>query len=137
MKNLLLSILIILGITSCSKDSLDPGLDRIIQPSKSEIKISVNYLHWNDQCEFSSGNSGGETLSFIENAKVEVYAGEQKGSDAVGNPLLNMVTNPEGLAVVEDLEPGIYTIWVDTRLGKKSRTVTTQLHKRSYIDFSF
>ncbi|MEP6793261.1 MAG: hypothetical protein ABJB16_02965 [Saprospiraceae bacterium] len=137
MKNLLLFCLAVFGMTSCSKDSLDQNTNAIVQPNKSEIMVSVTYLHWTDQCEFSCGNSGTETLSSIANAKVELYSGEQNETDALGTPLLNIKTNTEGAALIEYLEPAAYTVWVDTPLGKKSRTITTQLHRRSYIDFSF
>jgi hypothetical protein len=137
MKNLLLFCLAVFGMTSCSKDSLDQNIDAVVQPNKSEIMVSVSYLHWTDQCEFSCGNTGGETLSVIANAKVELYSGEQNRSDALGIPLLNMKTNDDGAALIDDLEPSTYTVWVDTPFGKKSRTVTTQLHRRSNIDFSF
>ncbi len=98
--------------------------------------VSVSYLHWTDQCEFSSGSTGSETLSFIANAEVELYSGENR-SDAAGNPILNIRTNDDGAALIDDLQPSTYTVCVDTPFGKKSRTVTTQLHRRSNIDFSF
>jgi len=137
MKNLLLFLLVIFGITSCSKDSLDQLPDQTGQPKKSEIKVSVTYLHWTDQCDNSCGNSGGQSLSYIANANVELYPGERSDSDELSTPLMNIKTNAEGTAVIENLEPSTYTIYVDTPLGKKSRIVNTQLHRRSYIDFSF
>ncbi|MFZ1676390.1 MAG: hypothetical protein WAT91_03900 [Saprospiraceae bacterium] len=137
MKNLLLFCLAVFGMTSCSKDSLDQNIDALIRPNKSEIMVSVSYLHWTDQCEFRCGNTGGQTLSSIANAKVELYSGEQNSSDTIGTPLVNIKTNDDGAALIDDIEPASYTVWVDTPFGKKSRTISTQLHRRSYIDFSF
>ncbi|HZV71576.1 MAG TPA: hypothetical protein VFG10_18615 [Saprospiraceae bacterium] len=137
MKNLLLFLLVIFGITSCSKDSLDQMPDPKNQPEKSEIKISVTYLHWTDQCDYSCGNSGEQSLSSIANANVVLYSGERSDSDVLSTPLMNIKTNTEGTALIENIEPATYTIYVDTPLGKKARIVTTQLHRRSYIDFSF
>ncbi|MGB3078206.1 MAG: hypothetical protein WBB31_03940 [Saprospiraceae bacterium] len=137
MKNLLLFSLAVFGMTSCSKDSLDQTSDASIQPDKSEIMVSVTYLHWTDQCEFSCGNTGGETLTYIANAKVELYSGDHNETDASGTVIPAIKTNADGAALIENLEPAYYTVWVETPFGKKSRTVSTQLHRRSYIDFSF
>ncbi|MEP6647244.1 MAG: hypothetical protein ABJC12_09140 [Saprospiraceae bacterium] len=137
MKNLLISIMVIFGLTSCSKDSFDQSIDQLIQPGKSEIKVSVSYLHWTDQCESSCSNIGVESLSFVANARVELYQGENSETDATTSPISNLKTGENGTVLLENIEPDTYTVWVDTPLGKKSRIVTTQLHKRSYIDFSF
>ncbi|MEO6131487.1 MAG: hypothetical protein ABIQ02_06540 [Saprospiraceae bacterium] len=137
MKNLLLFFLVAFGLTSCSKDSLDQSIDNLLQPGKSEIMVSTTYLNWTNQCETSCINTSGETLSFIANAKVDLYSGEQNESDIIGTPIMSIKTNDKGEALIVDVEPSSYTVIIDTPLGKKSRIITTQLHRRSYIDFSF
>ncbi len=137
MKNILILFLVVFGLTSCSKDSLDQNIDQLLLPGKSEIMVKVTYLTFADQFENSCGNKSVEVVSFMANAKVELYQGEQNESDALGIPMMNVTTDVEGSALMQDIEPAVYTVWVDTPLGKKSRTLTTQLHKRSYIDFSF
>jgi len=137
MKNILILFLVVFGLTSCSKDSLELSIDPFLKPDKSEIFVNIAYIRWSDQIESSCGNTSGEFVSFIANAKVDLYLGDQNESDALGTPLMNVRTDDGGSALLQDIDPAIYTVWVNTPLGKKSRTVTTQLHRRSYIDFSF
>ena len=137
MKNLLLLILAILGLTSCSKDSLDLNLEQQ-GPEKSEIMVRVSYLAWSDQeCEPGCGPGSSQVVSFIANAEVDLYVGDDIHHDAVVSPILLIRTDGNGSALLEDLDPGTYTIRVETALGSKMRTLTTQLNRRSNIDFSF
>ena len=137
MKNILILSLVVFGLTSCSKDSLDQNIDSFVKPNKSEIMVQVSYLSWADQSENSCGNSNNQVITFMTHAKVELYAGNQEQSDAFGVPMMNVRTDMQGSALLKDIDPAVYTVSVDTPLGRKSRTLTTQLHNRSYIDFSF
>ncbi len=138
MKNLLILTLVIFGLTSCSKDSLDPIQDAKRGPEKSEIMVSVGYLNWsNNQCEPGSGSLNAQELSVVVDARVSLYLGEETQSDASVSPLMDLRTDRDGSVLFENIEPGIYTVRVETDLGNKFRTLTTQINKRSYIDFSF
>ena len=137
MKNLLLLILAILGLTSCSKDSLDLSFEPQ-GPEKSEIMVRVSYLAWSDQeCELGCVTGNAQVVYFIADAKIDLYQGAEIENDAEVSPIIITRTDQEGSALLEDIEPSTYTIHVETILGSKSRTVTTQLNKRSNIDFSF
>ena len=134
MKNLLI-LLTIIGLTSCSKDSLDFESLDLTAPEKSEIAISVTYLTWNDQCGDGCGDNGQRT-EYLANARLSLYEGEAStNSSRVAMDVLN--TDFNGYALFENLEPGKYTVMVETDLGVKSRILTTQLHRRAFIDFSF
>ena len=137
MKNFFLLILAVLGLTSCSKDSLDPGLDQS-GPVKSEIMVKVSFLAWSDQeCEPGCGTTNSQVVNFIANAKVDLFEGADIDNDISISPVILIRTDQYGSALLEDIEPGTYTVRVETTLGSKSRTLTTQLNKRSNIDFSF
>lgn len=137
MKNLAILALVLFGLTSCSKDSLEGSLENLQGPEKSEIMVRVSYLNWSDdQCESSCG-IGSEEVVFMVNVDVKLFSGESSQSDIAGIPIIQMTTDKEGTALLEDIDPGRYTIIVETELGIKSRTLTTQLNKRSFIDFSF
>jgi len=136
MKNLLLLILAILGLTSCSKDSLDISFEQP-GPEKSEIMVRVSYLAWSDECDLGCGIGSTQVVQFIANAKVDLYSGPQTGNDSDDLPIIFTNTDSDGSALLENIEPSTYTIQVETLLGSKTRTVTTQLNKRSNIDFSF
>lgn len=136
MKNLAILILAIIG-TSCSTDSLETSFETVQGPEKSEIMVRVSYLTWSDnQCESSCG-LGYEEVAFLANAEVSLFEGANIQSDIPVTPLMNLKTDKEGSALIEDLDPGTYTVIVESELGTKSRSLTTQLNKRSYIDFSF
>jgi hypothetical protein len=137
MKNLFILLLAILGLTSCSKDSLEPLVNNEISPRQSEIMVRASYLTFTDQCITECGGQTKDVVTFIEGADVNLYAGENVVTDASLIPILKMQTNSEGAALIQDLDPGTYTVVIETELGTKSRTLTTQLHKRSFIDFSF
>jgi hypothetical protein len=137
MKNLLILCLVIFGVTSCSKDSLDIQPDVQSGPELSEILVSVNYLEWTaDQCAPGCVLPE-EAVAIIQGANILLYEGQSGTSGVVGSPMIIARTDDAGKVLLEDLSPGQYTITVDTPIGQKSRTVTTQLHRRSFIDFSF
>jgi hypothetical protein len=138
MKNILVSTLLVLGISSCSKDSLDSAPSNALSIEKSAILVTVTYLTWNDQnCDLGCGGNGTQTVSFIANAQVDLYSGDISASDVAGHGTDFGNTDKEGSILFEDLDPGQYTILVDTPYGQKSRTIYTQLNKRSSIEFSF
>lgn len=138
MKNILILVMVIFGITSCSKDSFDLSLSSDNFPVKSEIMVRVSYLEWtSDQCESGCGGTSSQEVSLLANAKIHLYEGSDIGSDDLIAPVMDTRTGNDGAVLLENLEPGIYTVWVETPLGEKSRTLTTQLNKRSFIDFSF
>jgi hypothetical protein len=138
MKNLLITSLIILGLTSCAKDSLDPVPDNLVYVEKSDIVVTVTYLTWSDlACDLSCNGSGSQYINYLANAKVDLYAGTNDTNDQLGNGRKYGLTNESGSVLFEALEPGKYTIVVDTPLGQKTRTIYTQLHRRSSLEFSF
>ena len=138
MKNLLISTLLVLGITSCSKDSLDDVSSNLISIEKSEIIVTVSYLTWSDlECDLSCTGTGSESITFISNAKVDLYNGDLSLNDEGGQKRAFGLTDKEGSILFEDIDPGQYTLIVDTPYGQKSRTFYTQLNKRSSIEFSF
>ncbi|MDQ3015217.1 MAG: hypothetical protein M3R25_00605 [Bacteroidota bacterium] len=137
MKNILLMSMGIFLLTSCSKDSIDPGFDLANRPEKSEIKVRVSALEWTNESEELGCGATSQHVTFIENADIRLYQGNSAVSDITQLPLLSRNTDNEGSALLEDLEPGEYTVVVKTTLGDKYRVVTTQLKHRTSIDFSF
>ncbi len=130
-------VILLLGITSCSKDSLDPGQEQNYSVVKSEILITATYIVYNNgQCNNSCG-SGDQTIGYVPNANVSVYAGEIKDKDQAPTALITGRTDSTGKWLVKDLEPGLYTVFVQSNYGNKSRVLYTQLNKRSFIEFSF
>ena len=138
MKNLLVTSLIILGLTSCAKDSLDPVTDNLVYVEKSEVVVTVTYLTWSDlSCDLTCNGSGSQYINYMANAKVDLYSGTDGTNDQPGTGRKFGMTNESGSVLFEELEPGKYTIVVDTPLGQKTRTIYTQLHRRSSLEFSF
>lgn len=130
MKNILLITLAILGLTSCSKDSFDLIVEPDM-PEKAEIMVRVTYLKWQSEtCPTGYNNAS----AGISNAQVSVF---QKGALLETSPIRISSTYEDGSVLLEDVEPGTYTILIETPFGTKSREVTTALHRRSSIDFSF
>ena len=137
MKNILLITMGIFLLTSCSKDSIDIGTEGINSPEKSEIKVRVSTLEWkNESCELGCGATS-QYVTFISNAEVLLYEGSIGINDGSAAPLASFYTDNEGGILIEELEPGQYTVLVKTPVGNKHRFITTQLHRRSSIDFSF
>jgi len=139
MKNLLIITLMILGLTSCAKDSLDPVTDNLVSVEKSEVVVTVTYLTWSDlSCDLNCNGSGGQYINYMANAKVDLYVGTaDPGNDVAGAGRKFGLTNERGSVLFEDLDPGQYTITVDTPLGQKIRRIYTQLHRRTAVEFSF
>ena len=138
MKNILISTLLVLGITSCSKDSLDDVSSNLVSIEKSEIIVTVSYLTWSDlECDLGCTGTGTESISFVANAKVDLYNGDLSLNDEGGQRRAFGLTDKQGSLLFEDIDPGQYTLIVDTPFGQKSRTFYTQLNKRSSIEFSF
>ena len=135
MKNILILCLVVFGLTSCSKDSFDQ--DQLVQPSKSEMFVNVSYISWENQGQNGCSSSGGEVVKLIVNATIDLYLGDQNTNDTPGTPVVTARTGASGYALIKDLDPALYTVVVSTSHGQKSRTITTELHKRSHIDFSF
>ena len=137
MKNLLLLVFLILGITSCSKDSLDPGQEQNYSVVKSEILVTATYIVYNNgQCNNSCG-SNEQTIAYVTNANVSVYSGDVQNIDQAPTPIQQGRTDATGKLLVKDLEPGLYSVFVTSNYGNKSRVLYTQLNKRSFIEFSF
>ena len=138
MKNLLIAFMLVSGLTSCTKDSLDTTSQEFSSITKSEILVTVTYLSWVDsQCEPGCGGSPSQVVNAMPNAKVEIFEGAATDTDQSAHPLLQARTDDKGKALIENLEPNQYTLVVTTSIGQKSRTIYTQLNKRSSIDFSF
>lgn len=98
----------------------------------------VTSLTWSDQaCDLGCTGSGTQTIQPIANAKVDLYRGTLSATDETGGSDHFGQTDRNGSLVFEDLEPGQYTIVVDTPLGQKIRTLYTQLHRRASVEFSF
>lgn len=109
----------------------------INRPEKSEIKVRVSTLEWkNESSELGCGATS-QYVTFISNAEVLLYAGNNHDADATQSPLQSFYTDTDGSTLLEDLEPGQYTVLVRTPLGDKYRLITTQLNRRTSIDFSF
>jgi hypothetical protein len=136
MKNLILASFIILGLTSCSKDSFELDNSEFQAPEKSEIMVRVSYLDYStNTCEPGCVSQSPQMVVNIVNAKVDLYEGNQ--SDAMNDPIVKVRTDDDGSALIKDLEPSTYTIIVDTEFGIKFKTLATQLGRRSFVDFSF
>ncbi|HUR31132.1 MAG TPA: hypothetical protein VMZ69_06845 [Saprospiraceae bacterium] len=137
MKNLLFLAFALIGITSCSSDSFELKDDFLQGPEKSEIHVVVSYLDWSEQCEGGCIGDPVQVVTFLANSQVELFEGNFSANDNPSTPLLQLQTNKDGKALLENIEPGEYTVIVRTVMGTKSRTLITQLNKASFIDFSF
>ncbi len=138
MKKALLFAILVIGFSSCSKDSLESETEQFFSIAKSEMAVMVTYLTWSDQaCDLGCTGSGTETVSAVANAKVDLYLGDITGTDQPGASLQVGVTDRNGSVLFEDLDPGQYTLIVDTPFGQKSKTIFTQLHRRASVEFSF
>lgn len=138
MKKLVIFSLLVLALTSCSKDSIDPGTDNLVFVEKSEIIVTVTYLTWSDlECDFNCSGAGTQIVTYIYNAKVDVVSGDITGNDQQVQNRQFGTTGADGKVTFENLEPGKYTLTVDTPYGQKFRTIFTQLNRRSSVEFSF
>jgi hypothetical protein len=138
MKNLLIFCLTLLGLTSCTKDSLEPDSDNLVSIDQSEVAVTVTYLTWSDlACDLTCTGGGSQYINYMANAKVDIFPGTDTSNDQPGENRKFGTTNTSGAVLFEDLAPGQYTIIVDTPLGQKSRVIFTQLHRRTSVEFSF
>src|SRR6187402_1866783 len=123
MKNLLIISLMIVGLTSCAKDSLDPVNDNLVTVENSEVVVTVTYLTWSDlACDLTCNGGGSQYINYMANAKVDLYP-KDGSNDQPGTGRKYGMTNESGSVRFEELEPGQYTIVVDTPLGQKTRTI--------------
>ena len=77
MKNLVILAFFILGITSCSKDSLDPGQEQNYSIAKSEILVTVTNIDYNNNGQCGNGcGSGEQSIDYVSNATISVYVGD-------------------------------------------------------------
>ncbi len=138
MKKLVILSFLVLALTSCSKDSIDFGTDNLVFVEKSEIIVTVTYLTWSDlESDFNCSGAGAQIVTYISNAKVDVVSGELSGNDEQSQNRQFGTTDADGKVAFENLEPGKYTLTVDTPYGQKTRTIFTQLNRRSSVEFSF
>jgi hypothetical protein len=135
MKQLIHLSFLALAISSCSTDSLVPVEEFTI--AKSEIEVTVTRYQYDGICPEGCYGDEGQPIFFVANAAVDLKAGIVQDTLDFSSPLHSDLTGREGTVLIEDLEPGQYTIKVGTQFGNKYRTVYTQLHKRAFIDFSF
>jgi hypothetical protein len=127
--------LLALALSSCSKDTLSSGEQPTIQ--KSEIAVTVTRYQYDGICPEGCYGEAGQPVFFVSNAEVNLNAGLVQDTLEFNTPLLTGLTDKTGTLVMKDLEPGQYTVKVETQFGNKYRTVYTQLHKRAFIEFSF
>jgi hypothetical protein len=138
MKNLALLLFFVIGITSCSKDSIDPTSGEYYTITKSEILVTVTHMVYynNGQCGNGCG-SGDQGVIYVSNASINIFPGDIKEGDQSVAPIAQGRSSSDGKVLVKDLEPGQYTVVVQSSYGTKSRVLYTQLSQRSSIEFSF
>lgn len=137
MKNLFILALLVAAITSCSKDTIDPGQEDNYTITKSEILVTVtNIVYGTNQCGSGCG-SNDQSITYVSNASINVYSGDVKDGDSSTMPLTQGRTDNTGTWLMRELEPGLYTVMVQSTYGHKSRVLYTQLNQRSFIEFSF
>ena len=66
-----------------------------------------------------------------------MYVGDIAEGDQTVAPIAQGRTDGSGKWFVKELEPGQYTVTVQSSFGNKSRVLYTQIHRRSSIEFSF
>lgn len=137
MKNLIILAFLVIGITSCSKDTIDPNQGEFYTIAKSEILVTVTNIVYNyNQCGGGCG-SNDQYVAYVPNANITVYPGDVKEGDQAAVSIAQGRTDSNGQWLMKDLEPGLYTVMVQSSHGHKSRELYTQLNQRSFIEFSF
>jgi len=138
MKNLALLLFFVIGITSCSKDSVDPTSGEFYTITRSEILVTVTHMVYNNNGQCGNGcGSGDQGVIYVSNANINVYPGDIKEGDQSVSPIAQGRSASNGKVLIKDLEPGQYTVIVQSSYGNKSRVLFTQLNQRSSIEFSF
>jgi len=138
MKNLVILAFLILGITSCSKDSLDPTQEQNYSIAKSEILVTVTNIDYNSNGQCGNGCGPNEqNIGYVSNAIISVYVGDIQEGDESVTAIAQGRTDGSGKFLVKELEPGQYSVTVQSSYGDKTRVLYTQLHRRSSIEFSF
>lgn len=139
MKNpIILYALLFFGFISCSKDTLDPIIANQNFIERSEIIITVTHSTWSDlQSDLNCSGTGTQIVSHVDHAKVDLYPLDLSLNDNPSTKIKYGVTDQAGKYVFTDLDPGTYMIIVDTPYGQKTKTVQTQLHKRTTVDFLY
>ena len=138
MKNYLIFSLLVLILSSCSSDSFDVNQDNLLSIEKSELLITVTHLTWSDlQCDLNCTGGGTQSISYLSDVRVDLYVGDASITDQPGARKDRGLTDADGAILFKDLEPGQYTVIVNSSYGEKSRTLYTQLNRRSAIEFSF
>lgn len=138
MKKFLIFSVLAIVLTSCSSDSLEINQDNLISIEKSELLITVTHLTWSDlQSDLNCTGGGTQYISYLPDVRVDLYSGVVSDSDQPGTSKFIGLTDANGAVLFRNLEPGQYTVIVDSPYGKKSRTLFTQLNKRAAIEFSF
>jgi hypothetical protein len=138
MKNFLIFALLVFALTSCSSDSLELNSENLLAIEKSELLVTVTHLTWSDlQSDLNCTGGGTQSISYLPNARVDVYTGDLSLQDEGGVNAGLGLTDANGAILFRDMEPGQYTVIVDSPYGRNSRTLYTQLNKRAAIEFSF
>jgi hypothetical protein len=138
MKKLLIFALLVFALTSCSSDSLEFNSDNLVTIEKSELLVTVTHLTWSDlQSDLNCTGGGTKSISYLPDVRVDLYTGDRSLQDQGGVSAGIGLTDANGAFLFRDIEPGQYTVVVNTPYGQKSRTLYTQLNKRAAIEFSF
>lgn len=135
MKKLIHLSLLALAISSCSKDTLTAENQPAI--AKSEIVITVTRYQYDGICPDGCYGDSGQPVFFVSNATIAMKEGIVQDTLDFISPMYEGLTDKSGTLTITNVEPGQYTVKVETQFGNKYRTLHTQLHKRAFIDFSF
>jgi hypothetical protein len=141
MKNfsLFLSLLLVLGLTSCAKDSLETPSAFEPLVNRSSVTVNVTHQVWSDEaptqeCLWSDGLT---YIYFVEGAIVSISRVDQMGIDDSGFTSLTHATNRSGSITFSDLDAGAYTLIVKTDFAEQSRDIEVYENVRSLVNFRF
>ena len=141
MKNLLLflSLIFLLGVSSCSEESLDASSEFEALVKKASFTVNVTHQIWSDEaptqsCLWADGLS---YIYFVEDAVVAISKSDQAGIDDSGFNTMTLQTNRSGSIDVSDLEPGDYNIIVNTGFAEQTKVVRAYENVHSLVNFRF